>query len=123
MKTLAEKLQFKVSFDLAQLSGTNNLGKQNLVKKILSKNTIACFSERIDIRNIPVEGQNPIKQHLYIFKCANAQAFEKVMKEHILVTVKIKNEDGKLDEKILKVKFNKVEKKEIIEEEQRNIVI
>lgn len=121
IEKMAEKPQFKVSCDLAQFPGTNPLSKQNHVKKILSQLNIACFPGRIDTKNIIKEGQDPIKQHLYVFKCADAQAYEKIVKEPVQITIKVKKEDGKLEDKVLTLTFNKVEKKEIPEEVQRNI--
>ncbi|UZO11968.1 uncharacterized protein OCT59_003520 [Rhizophagus irregularis] len=117
---MAEKPQFKVYFDLAQIPGKSHIGKVNLVKKLLAQHHIACFPGRIDAKNIEIDG-NIQKQHYYVFKCANETAFEKILREPIPTKIKIKQQDGKIVEQDLNVTFNKIEKKEIPAETQQNI--
>ncbi|CAB4472758.1 unnamed protein product [Rhizophagus irregularis] len=117
---MAEKPQFKVYFDLAQIPGKSHIGKVNLVKKLLAQHHIACFPGRIDAKNIEIDGTIQ-KQHYYVFKCANETAFEKILREPIPTKIKIKQQDGKIVEQDLNVTFNKIEKKEIPAETQQNI--
>ncbi|CAB4399757.1 unnamed protein product [Rhizophagus irregularis] len=109
---MAEKPQFKVYFDLAQIPGKSHIGKVNLVKKLLAQHHIACFPGRIDAKNIEIDGTIQ-KQYYYVFKCANETAFEKILREPIPTKIKIKQQDGKIVEQDLNVTFNKIEKKEI----------
>ncbi|CAB4445869.1 unnamed protein product [Rhizophagus irregularis] len=117
---MAEKPQFKVYFDLAQIPGKSHIGKVNLVKKLLAQHHIACFPGRIDAKNIEIDGTIQ-KQYYYVFKCANETAFEKILREPIPTKIKIKQQDGKIVEQDLNVTFNKIEKKEIPAETQQNI--
>ncbi|CAB4484354.1 unnamed protein product [Rhizophagus irregularis] len=99
---MAEKPQFKVYFDLAQIPGKNHIGKVNLVKKLLAQHHIACFPGRIDAKNIEIDGTIQ-KQYYYVFKCANETAFEKILREPIPTKIKIKQQDGKIVEQDLNI--------------------
>ncbi|CAB5356945.1 unnamed protein product [Rhizophagus irregularis] len=99
---MAEKPQFKVYFDLAQIPGKSHIGKVNLVKKLLAQHHIACFPGRIDAKNIEIDGTIQ-KQYYYVFKCANETAFEKILREPIPTKIKIKQQDGKIVEQDLNI--------------------